>query len=301
MFYSYNNVFSEYSLTKNYRSQENIVNLANDITKLRKECIGCLSDDYIEKSIRAGEKIKLMKPSDLSLGKILNFISMTGSAILIVPDDEVKDYIKNKFNKNINVFTVHEIKGLEYDIVFCYNVISTFADYWTDILNKNTKHSTKHRYYFNLFYVSITRAKNDLIILEENLDLDIIKYIFRHCEIVDENNLIDFLKGFKSVPAEEMRLYAKKLELNNLFDQAMSIYDFYQFTHDYRRCEIKKSADEWGYEKAGDELIKIGEYEEAIEYYRECNNYTKTAKAMILSGKYKNEKFNELLQYMIEK
>ncbi len=70
------------------------------------------------------------------------------------------------------ILTVSEIKGLERDTVVLYNVLSSNKDKFeklsrTEIDRKTADENSVYRYYFNLFYVGVSRARRHLFVAEE--------------------------------------------------------------------------------------------------------------------------------------
>ena len=74
--------------------------------------------------------------------------------------------------KNQEILTISEIKGLERDTVLLYNLLSDNNQKWQQlnsiILNKKeADENSVYRYYFNILYVGITRAKQNLFVVED--------------------------------------------------------------------------------------------------------------------------------------
>ena len=70
------------------------------------------------------------------------------------------------------ILTVSEAKGLERDVVVLYDVLTDFHEKWAElgrlkIDRKRADENSVYRYYFNLFYVGVTRAKRHLLVYEE--------------------------------------------------------------------------------------------------------------------------------------
>ena len=57
---------------------------------------------------------------------------------------------------------------MEYRYVVSCDVLSAYDKMWQNIMKDNANRTTRYRYYFNLFYVSITRAQEFLCVMEEN-------------------------------------------------------------------------------------------------------------------------------------
>ena len=154
-------------LSKNYRSCKKIVDLANYFGELRSSYIGNLgSDDYKEIAIQKDGEVNL---TSVNLSLLDNAQNDAHSAI-VVANESVKSELLDQLQNKHRIFTIQEIKGLEYTNIICYNLSSTYQEQWKKIFAKNAKHDQKYRKYFNIFYVGITRAQENLIIMESNID-----------------------------------------------------------------------------------------------------------------------------------
>ena len=65
------------------------------------------------------------------------------------------------------IITVQESKGLESTNIIMYNIISDNLDIFKNLMESNNKVSSMT---FNKFYVSVTRARNSVIICETGLN-----------------------------------------------------------------------------------------------------------------------------------
>lgn len=168
LFYSkYNKKINIKILSKNYRSCKKIVDLANYFAVLRAKYIGNLGiEDYKELSIQQEGEINLTK---FNLQLIEEAQNNVNSAIVVADIKEKYKLLENLNNKH-RVFTIQEIKGLEYNNIICYNLSSNYSKQWENIFSKDVKHNQKYRKYFNIFYVGITRARKRLIIMEDEIE-----------------------------------------------------------------------------------------------------------------------------------
>lgn len=168
LFYSkYNKKVNIKILSKNYRSCKKIVDLANYFGELRNSYIGNLgSEDYKEVAIQKDGEVNL---TSINFSLLENAQNDANSAI-VVPDNNIKSELLDQLQNKHRVFTIQEIKGLEYNNIICYNLSSTYEEQWKRIFSKTAKHDQKYRKYFNIFYVGITRAQENLIIMEANID-----------------------------------------------------------------------------------------------------------------------------------
>lgn len=231
LYYKNNMEYSISTLVKNYRSSKEIVKLANYLTDLRKKYIGNLGmDDYKEGAILDEGNI-LFSNIDYSFAE--NFQKDVNAAIIVSDDEERKKFIEVSGIKH-RIFTVEEIKGLEYRDVICYNLISKNLWAWKKILSGDVKQDQRYRKYFNLFYVGITRARKNLIIMED---------------ILETNELLQNIKSF--VNYEEIK------EKDIRKDEIIKNRTF-------------SSKEEWLQE--GIKLYKLEKYEEA-QYAFEQGDY----------------------------
>ncbi|MGL5412799.1 AAA family ATPase [Cetobacterium sp.] len=153
-------------LQKNYRSCKKIVELANYFTELRGEYIGNLGiKDYKEKFLIEEGEIIL---SSLDL-EIIKEAQKDVSVGIVVPNEEIREKLYESLETKHRIFTINEIKGLEYKSIICYNLTSIYKKQWDEILSKKKKQDQRYRKYFNIFYVGITRAREQLIIMEDEI------------------------------------------------------------------------------------------------------------------------------------
>lgn len=167
LYYSYKLDVQDFILTKNYRNSKGIISLTNKLSTYRQTLIGKTPYDYGTKGIRSGQSPMVIETSHSNILRILKGIKDKHYAAIIVADEEDKQYLINKCPEaQGRIFTVYEIKGLEYETIFCYNIISKHFCSWKKIFNGDAKRKDQYRYYINLFYVAISRAKDHLFILE---------------------------------------------------------------------------------------------------------------------------------------
>ncbi len=91
---------------------------------------------------------------------------------LIVSSDEVKKRLRKTVG-NREILTVSEVKGLERDTVVLYDLLSDHKDKWAALARagvdrKNADENSVYRYYFNLFYVGVSRAKAHVYVCERD-------------------------------------------------------------------------------------------------------------------------------------
>lgn len=194
-------------LTQNFRCQKEVVAVANSVVAKRKEKIGAQKHDVNEDSKREGEKPLCLTWNEDNLKKLLGELLKYPNVALLVPNDNIRNQIIDLYGEkkyhnaqNSLIYTIAEIKGMEYRYVVCCNVLSTYDSMWNEIMGERTAKKTRYRYYFNLFYVSITRAQKYLCVMEQN----------------EKNPLYSDLKSTEGLLSCEQAFDVRKLFLDQL-------------------------------------------------------------------------------------
>lgn len=255
LYYKQNIEFSEKILSKNYRNSKGIVKLANILTTLRKEYIGNLGiEDYRENFILEDGAINISEVDYSFLKKMQN----VNSAIIVSDEEEANKLKELNFDR---IFTVEEIKGLEYENILCYNLLSKNLWAWEKILSKKVKQDQRYRKYFNIFYVGITRARKNLIIMEEQIEgsilLDKLKNLL---EIENE----EFVKVNSDKFIEKENISSKKEWL----EEGIKLYKLEKL----REAEVafaKGGDPTWIIRKNIEEDIENGDYRIALNKIKE--------------------------------
>lgn len=175
----------------------NIVNkIINDKLPARKE-----EDRQYEitKNNKTGI-VEQVKASDENLKVIFTQINASAKVALIVSDDEKKEYLKEKYGCE-NAFTISEFKGKEFDNIIVYNILSDYADIYEEVYKKESLKEGHYSYYFNRFYVSITRANYNLVLIEEK-ETEILKEIKE--KLGDNLRYIENIDTFKDLNLGEL-------------------------------------------------------------------------------------------------
>ena len=271
------------SLQQNYRSQSKIVDLANQMISLRRQLIGATSCDYHETFVREGSKPFLVTNNQPALEDIIKTANERHYCIIVTADDHEKQKFKSKLGDNSRVFTVSEIKGLEYPYVICCNLISCNRNYWEDIFQRRGRRDARYRYFFNSFYVAITRAREKLCVYENDGDISLFAQLENTFEYIDQFNEEQMgLTRFSS--AAEWVREAKNLEDHDKLEQAIGSYKNAKDDKGVARCQAKLLAKSGNYVRAGDLVMNVGMYNEAYEYYQLAGDEYKTVKSRIWAG-----------------
>ena len=162
-------------LKSNYRNTKQIQQLIEKLGEINTKLFGKHNFVVSGKSVGQTEKsscITIKNNNFVNKIKDKNFIGLT----IIVANNKEKQELKQKLDK-YEILTVAEIKGLERDNVLLYNLLSTSSEKWNYLSRKavNKKQADENsvfRYYFNLFYVGLSRTRKNIFIIEdEKLEL----------------------------------------------------------------------------------------------------------------------------------
>ena len=281
--------FIKHQLVKNYRSTKEVVDLANQVVDLRIERLGLnKKNDYHEVPIR-GEQSPIFYFDPKSFQELVKLIE-TGLnrhyVAIVVPDEEEKKNFERLTPLKGAVFTVEEIKGIEKDYIICYNVMSKYHLIWETILNEEVMFQNQYRYYFNLLYVALTRARHHLCFVEEKMPLslyDRLESEFLYFDTFDEAELKLSQLSTDNQFYKEAQLYERR----ELYEQAIREYELSQLeeaTHDIARCQALIKNKSGLHVEAGHELMRLKEYEKAAQCYRQGNDHLNYLKALVFQG-----------------
>jgi len=218
-----------YTLTKNYRSCKEIVVLLNRILDEQGRRIGfqgAKEDEGIhEVGFRDGHSPLVIESTNENLNNILEAIFDKHYAIAVTPDEQTRDALATLFPEaEGRIFTVQEAKGLEYDVVFTINITSAYEREWRKILyEKNVKRQRRLRRFFGYIYVAASRARNHLVIAEEQ-NSPFLDMISGTHEILEAWDLARVGLAAQST-ANDFDRDARKLEQAGLADKAQAARD----------------------------------------------------------------------------
>ncbi|MBO5352461.1 MAG: UvrD-helicase domain-containing protein [Lachnospiraceae bacterium] len=234
-----NRLQTEY-LQQNFRCQKEVVALGNALSEMRRRKIASKKKEAQESSEKPGPAVMKLEYSEENLRKILlELLKYPGVAVL-VPDEGTKqsliDFIgRESYEKADNriVYYISEIKGMEYRYVLCVNMVSRYSMVWKQIIESNeARRNTRYRYFFNLLYVAITRAKDYLCLLEQETETEtIFQEIGRYAAaplklediaVFDENRMYITALSNQSM---DWLASAEANFLNGLYDVALNHYE----------------------------------------------------------------------------
>ena len=193
----YGDVTGVNQLTHNYRSTERIEKIAQKLGEMNMQRFGTHS------FVLRGESVASPLPSSAVLVKDKNFVYSLGekrfeNVTVVVASQKKKEQLRKVLGK-IEILTVAEAKGLERNTVILADVLSDNIDKWRYLHNmslnrKTADENSVFRYYFNLFYVGISRAKQYLFVAESEYPENF-NSLFNECfEKKNKDSALAYLK-----------------------------------------------------------------------------------------------------------
>lgn len=290
-------------LTENFRNSKAIVNLINYVNELRNNKLEKRKQEERQMEISRNNSIGDIYSFQNSIYALGEFIDSAN--VICITNEKDSITLKEQFGE-ASVTTVEEIKGMEFDNVVLYNIISHNKNIF-NILYTDCKKENYLQYYFNLYYVGLTRTKYNLILVEDDKSYLYSDILSNVSEISIINNTDDiklqkdksaisyFIRGKKF---KESKQY--KIALAN-FNKSKKYYDTTISLHELEKeidiCNI--CLNEISEIKQAEIFEKKEYFEEALSIYKEVNNYKKTAVLSLILGR-DDEFYNLILQKNID-
>jgi len=225
-------------LNTNYRNSPEVTEVANRLLKVKNARFGSIdkeSNFLVKSNAHNQGNISFLQDQERIKHEIEEKTRHSTRFAIIVMHDEQKDMARKYFTTPL-IFSVQEAKGLEYENIILYNFVSTdhqrFAtiaegvssdDLKVDSLNfsrvkdKSDKSLEIYKFHINAFYVAITRAIQNLYIIERQPEHALLTLMGLHhaqdsLQMAEQNSCF-----------EEWREEARKLELQGKKEQADEI------------------------------------------------------------------------------
>ncbi|MBB4284939.1 hypothetical protein [Roseospira goensis] len=228
-------------LRTNYRNTATVTEVANRILKLKHARFGSVDreSNYLVRSVaREPGRLQLLPQTPEVLGDLDDRTRRSTRVAVLVLHPDQKDEARRWFNTPL-VFSVQEAKGLEYDSIILFNVVSDEAKAFrevtrdvdpaaleTDTLtyararDKRDKSLEVYKFYINALFVAITRAVRNLYWVESD----------HGHPLIDVLQMARFSEVTVSAEREDSSLEqwqreASRLEMQGKTEQAQDIRD----------------------------------------------------------------------------
>lgn len=298
-------------LESNYRNNKKIVEILEKLSAINTKQFGTHSFVLSGKSVDEDALTNVVYSTDEGFTKKLKNQKFENFTIL-VNDLKQKQELREIFKKQ-EILTISEVKGLERDTVLLYNVLSSNIDKWKileefNINHKQADENSVYRYYFNLFYVGVSRAKHNLFVFE-NQKVKIFDEFFkdefeslngedtykRFTEVIsrveiDDDEILERITEFiKLGQFDNARFYADKFEDDEIrIQQNEKIEAFERFVFKGRNKD------------AGIKLWKAGLIQEAKEQFAISGDTKLVEFLENLEGKNKSKLDAEIVKFYLD-
>ena len=264
----YGDITGVSELKHNYRSTQKIEQIAEKLGEMNMQKFGTHS------FVLKGESVPSSLPSAAVFVKDKNFVYSLGekrfeNVTVIVASQAKKEKLKKVLGK-IEILTVAEAKGLERNTVILADVLSDNIDKWrylhdTTLNRKTADENSVFRYYFNLFYVGISRARQYLFVAECDYPESFNK-LFNDCfERRNKESALAYLKdiaGRIEIDDDEFIERIEKFCSLEQYDNARSAAD--------RLSSEELRKEQLVYISVHENFLRYGKYRDAgVEYWRQ--------------------------------
>jgi len=281
------------TLNFNFRSVGSLVNLANQILKLRYRLLQERISDIGQPSSSYGECARLVSAPLATLQPSLGQLN-PDDAILVRTDAD-----KQKFSQEFQssfVFTIEEAKGLEFDTVFLVEFFKPRQSLWNKVLSSksslNKNDEPELRLELNLLYVAVTRARRILNIWETQLSA-----IWSQSELVNFLQLINFesVKENRVEPTEEMWRQRGFYYLDcGFYRQASECFEKSGDIELHWQTMAKLLLQERQYSEAAQLFVDLQNWQQAAQLFEKASQWKEAAKCWVKVGDSERHKFCEI-------
>lgn len=248
-------------LKYNYRNTAKIEKIIDALSDINRETFGTHNFIVKGESVDSGLKTTAvyLKAKDFATRIARmgydNFTFVVSSA---KEKEELKKVISNQ-----EVLTVSEIKGLERRTIVAYNVLSSNIDKWEalsriKVNHKEADENSVYRYYYNLFYVAISRAKQNIFVVEGEKIKGFENFFSENFDCLDTQSAINVLNDIVSkVEFTQLEVEDRVNEFIRLeqYDNARFMAD--KIKDDSRRIDSQRRID------VSEKYIRVGKYRDA--------------------------------------
>jgi hypothetical protein len=177
-------------LDTNYRNTAEVTDLANRLLLIKNARFGSIDreSNYLVQSMsNFPGRVELISDDAKPLRELDEKTRRSTRYAVIALRDEDKAAARRIFQTPL-VFSIQEAKGLEYDNIILYNVVSAYANQFDEIIegvtashldktdlqyarakDKTDKSLDAYKFYINALYVAVTRSMRTLILVENRV------------------------------------------------------------------------------------------------------------------------------------
>ncbi len=296
-------------LTFNYRNTARLNQIIDALNELNVSAFGTHSFVLSGESIDDADTLAIF-----SDGNTLKFLENKDLSALtiVVGGTKKKEELASRFPR-AEILTVSDIKGLERETILLVDLLSDNADRFEKLERDKISHKTAdensvYRYWYNLFYVGVSRARRNLFVCERKTVTQFEKFFKENFDFSASKQTAELIVDtIGTAGLDELEICARIDEFISLqqFDNAQRATENLSSDKDIqlqsKRIEIYrtliKNAE---YEKAGIALWEIGLYDEAKKQFNLAGNSTLASLVDAYSGNGENKLDADIALYYPE-
>lgn len=167
-------------LKHNYRNSKKITEIIDALGEVNKLEFGTHNFVLKGQSVDNGVSSNALYVNENNFLKLVANSGFEDLTFVVASSKEKLEL--QKVIKSQEVLTVSEIKGLERNNIVAYNLLSSNFDKWqflkrNKVNRKLADENSVFRYYYNLFYVGLSRAKQNLIVFENLMPEQFVMFV----------------------------------------------------------------------------------------------------------------------------
>jgi len=262
----------------NYRNSIKIAKVINELSLINKQEFGTHNFVIKGKSVDNGVSSRVVFVTGVDFLKLIVTSNFDNFTFIVSNDHDKKSLMK--IIKNQEILTVSEVKGLERDTVVLFNILSSNKDKWQSlerikVNHKEADENSVYRYYYNLFYVGLSRAKQNIFVVEDYKINQFEDFFKANFESLDSKTAIKVLNGIISKAEfsqqeilERVKEFLKLEQFDNARFNAGKIKDDAERINSLRKIEVYENFVSLGkYREAGIKFWEYGLIEDAKQQF----------------------------------
>ncbi|MGK7923514.1 MAG: tetratricopeptide repeat protein [Trichodesmium sp.] len=298
-FYPHRKV-TQKTLKFNFRSVGSLVKLANQLLKLRSRYLAEPTGYYSTTSSIHGQLARLISGNQQTLVKILKETYLYPGDAILVRKESDKAKLRVELNSSF-IFTIEEIKGLEFDTVFLVDFFQPSEKLWGKVIRGGIlreKEKPQLQLELNLLYVAITRASRILNIWESKPSK-----LWQEPELIGlfQSIIPELVRSDRIEPsAETWRKQGKYYLQAEFYQQAIECFTKSGDVILEKQAQAKLLIQKQAYQEAVEILVELTEWEEAALLFEKLQNWEKAAQSWEKIGEINKEKICEAHQLEVK-
>lgn len=269
-------------LKNNFRNTDRIANIINHLGEVSREQFGTHNFVVEGKSIDSGLETTAVVIRDGGFPRVVASSNLDNFTFVVASERE-KSELK-KLIRNQEVLTVRDIKGLERDTVVLCNLLSSNIDKWRALERHNVNHKSAdensiYRYYYNLFYVGLSRAKQNIFVVESRDISQFNKFLNSNFENLSSGEALARMSAIvSSIEFTQEEVYDRIYEFIRLGQYENARFALSKVLDDNKRIGFGHLID------INESMISKGKYREAGISLWEFGLIEDARKQFVLSG-----------------